>query len=253
MDLNQYLRDVPPHLAILRFLFKDVPLRSILDIGCCEGEDSLRYLREFPLAVVHAFEPYPKNISRIKKLIGSDYHPRFKLIEAAVSDANGMATLSISSGQPPEASESTGWDYGNKSSSLLPPAALMFRHHPWLKFSRNLQVQTITLDYFALAYRIDNIDFMHIDIQGAELRAFSSAKSLLRRTGVIWVEVSDHQIYKDQPNSEAISEFLSSLGFVLILKSVSEGFGDHLYVNPGYFHVSRHDLVGDPLLKELGE
>lgn len=237
VDLTQYLQQEPPHLPLLRLLFKDKSNISILDVGSCEGEDSLRYLKEFPQSRVVAFEPYPENIKKIRQLIGAPFANRFLLEEAAVSDAIGEAVLNISSGHPPGLPDSDSWDYGNKSSSLLAPAALIYRFHPWLRFSKTLRVPTITLDAFAASSDLQSVDFIHMDIQGAELKAMQGAQSLLPRTGVIWLEVSDQSIYDQQPSSGEINAFLTARGFSLVLSCMQGGFGDQLYVNHSYFEI----------------
>ncbi len=242
MDLQLYLQEAPPHQALLEFLFKDQPPSLILDVGCCEGEDSLRYLQLFADARVIGFEPYPPNANKARSLLGKlEDEGRFTLVEAAVADQEGVAILSISSGHPPELPLSHEWDYGNKSSSLLPPAQLMAKYIPWLNFTNKLEVPTITLDGFARQHGISAVDLIHIDIQGAELKAFAGAAKLLAKTGVIWAEVADHELYEGQPTAGQVTAFLANAGFSLVLCNVDGGFGDHFYVNPKYFHIARHD------------
>ena len=114
----------------------------------------------------------------------------------------------------------------------------MQRFHPWLHFKKHLKVQTICVDSYVKKMKIDAIDFIHMDIQGAELKALQGARHILPRTGVIWVEVSDQSIYEGQPTSSEISEYLASHGFDLMLSCMSDGFGDNLYVNAAYFSVT---------------
>lgn len=239
MDLDTYLSEEPAHLSLLRFLFKDFPPAVILDVGCCEGEDSLRYLRMFQEAMIYGFEPNPENIKKITLLAELRRSERFQLTESAISDQVGTSTLHLSSGHPQDKPNSKEWDYGNKSSSLMRPAALMQHIVPWLRFERAIQVPTTTLDEFAATNSINNVDLLHMDIQGAELLALQGARRILPHTGVIWVEVADRQLYQNQPFSHQISEFLAGFGFVLALRSVSDGLGDHLYVNTDYFEICR--------------
>ena len=186
MDLNQYLAESPPHLSLLRLLYKDSPPSVILDVGCCEGEDSLRYLRTFPEVMIYGIEPNPDNIDKINSLSELVQSDRFCLCQAAVSNHVGTSTLHLSSGHPQDQPKTKDWDYGNKSSSLLPPAALMQRIVPWLKFERSIQVPTTTLDEFAQRQSIEYVDLLHMDIQGAELLALQGAKRILPKTGTIF-------------------------------------------------------------------
>jgi hypothetical protein len=77
-----------------------------------------------------------------------------------------------------------------------------------------------------------------MDIQGAEWKALQGATNLLRKTGLIWIEVAEEMIYSGQPKAADIKALLKSLGFSLLLSCVENGFGDHLYVNPDYFSIS---------------
>jgi FkbM family methyltransferase len=237
VDLDQYLAENPPHLSLLRLLYKDSSPSVIVDVGCCEGEDSLRYLRTFQQAMIYGIEPNPENINKINSLTELVQSERFSLSQAAVSNHVGTSTLHLSSGHPEDKPKTEDWDYGNKSSSLLKPASLMQRIVPWLKFERSIQVPTTTLDEFAKHHSIDHVDLLHMDIQGAELLALQGAVRILPKTGTIWVEVADQQIYQDQPSSDQITDFLAELGFLLVLRSVSDGLGDHLYANNNYFEI----------------
>lgn len=239
MNLQEYLQHHPPHLSLIEFLFKDEKPLIILDVGCCEGEDSLRYLNLFPTANVFAFEPYPPNIEKTMTLLGDKYSNRFRLFELALSDSDGFGSLHISSGHPPELPPSSDWNYGNKSSSLLSPTRLMSAIVPWLKFDNTLQVPTTTLDCFTNKHGIHKVDFIHIDVQGAELKVFQGGSKILPNTGVIWAEVADREIYEGQPTSDQLSTFLGNAGFKLVLRSVEDGFGDHLYINESYFSIAK--------------
>ncbi|MEB3316908.1 MAG: FkbM family methyltransferase [Cyanobacteriota bacterium] len=120
---------------------------------------------------------------------------------------------------------------------MLKPASLMQRIVPWLKFERSIQVPTTTLGEFTGQHSIDHVDLLHMDIQGAELLALQDAVKMLAKTGTIWVEVADRQIYQDQPSSDQMTDFLAGFGFLLLLRSVSDGLGDHLYANKNYFEI----------------
>ena len=61
---NYILTDSPLKKDLLR-LFGSNEKLTILDIGGCEGEESIRYSRIFPLATIYVFEPLPKNIKLI--------------------------------------------------------------------------------------------------------------------------------------------------------------------------------------------
>ena len=213
---------------LLNFLHKKENL-IIFDIGSCEGEDSIRYSNLFPNASIFSFEPLPKNQELIIENIKKYKVKNIKLIPLAVDNKMGSCTFYMSSGEPKEALNKD-WTYGNKSSSLLPPEKHI-EILPWIKFNNTLLVNTITLEYFIKENNISEVNLIHLDVQGAELRVLESAKEYLNKIQVIWLEVSNVELYKDQPKRIDVESFMKEKGFTLY-KSFMEGdFGDQMYVN----------------------
>jgi FkbM family methyltransferase len=205
----------------------------ILDIGACEGEDSIRYARRFSGGKVIAFEPLPGNQALIRANFARYAATNAELVPLALSDRTGQATFHVSSGRPPELFAGTDWNYGNKSSSLLPPAA-PGAMHGCIEFKEAITVKTETLDSFCLARNVGRIDFIHMDVQGAEQLVLSGTSAMLPRTTAIWLEVASRPLYRDQALAPEIAQFMRARGFILAHANYlgdSTGEGDHLYVN----------------------
>jgi FkbM family methyltransferase len=168
-----------------------------------------------------------KNISKYKV---NDISP----IHLALSNQVGKADFWVSSGAPEELKNNTEWDYGNKSSSLLPPNKTqdVFK---WLKFENKEIVNTSTLELFCKENKIDTIDFIHIDVQGAELMVLSGARSKIPFIKMIWMEVENIELYKNQPLKDEVEKFMKTSGFTKIKDNVSHIAGDQLWVNLNYF------------------
>jgi FkbM family methyltransferase len=215
-------------------LFKKKEKLIILDIGGCEGEDSIKYSRLFPKAAIFVFEPLPPNQKLIVQNIQHYHLNNIELIPAAVSDVLGMQELYISSGHPDHESKDLDWEFGNKSSSLLPPAEHL-NMVPWVKFSETITVPVITLNDFMRERNIDAIDFIHMDVQGAELRVMTGANEKIKNVKAIWLEVADICLYAGQPIRTEIERFMHSQGFYLVKSSIYGLAGDQLYLNQKYF------------------
>jgi FkbM family methyltransferase len=79
-----------------------------------------------------------------------------------------------------------------------------------------LRVETVTLDAALEPEGAEFVDFLKLDIQGAELKALQSAEKTLERTAVVHCEVEFSPIYDGQPLFPEIQRFLNARGFELI-------------------------------------
>ncbi|MBI5422652.1 MAG: FkbM family methyltransferase [Opitutae bacterium] len=233
-DLSYYLsRPSAAATEFQRLLPPSAP-KVICDIGACEGEDSIRFSRLFPAARVFAFEALPSNQALVRENFARYAADRAELVPLALSDRLGTATFHVSSGRPPELFAGEDWNYGNKSSSLLPPAAGPVPMHGWIEFKERIEVPTDTLDRFCAARGLAAIDLVHMDVQGAELLVLRGAERMLPFITAIWLEVSASELYRGQALDRDITAFMRAHGFALAhveLLGNATGEGDHFYVN----------------------
>ena len=211
---------------------------NIFDVGCHDGLDSIRYARLFPLARVYSFEPLPAVFERISHNLKTFDCGNVEPFQTALGARRGQAEFFVSSGVPgDERAGHREWDYGNKSSSLLPPDRYP-EISPWLRFDTTIVVETDTLAHFCSDNDIHRIDFMHMDVQGAELQVLKGAGRLLDSIHLIWLEVKTLTFYKDQPLKADVEAFMAANLFRKVKDAVGEHTGDQLYLNsrfgPGF-------------------
>jgi FkbM family methyltransferase len=155
------------------------------------------------------------------------------LVPLALSDRAGEASFHVSSGRPPEEFAGKDWNYGNKSSSLLAPA----RSDPmygWIEFKETIKVRTGTLDEFCRERAIHRVDFVHMDVQGAEHLVLQGARTMLPHVLALWLEVSDQQLYAGQRLRRDIEKCMQAHGFTLAFEVRREIEGDQFYVNKSF-------------------
>lgn len=225
----------------LKQLFDLRQVKTVFDIGACEAEDSIRYSVLFPNSTVYAFEPRTDNLSIAKESISKHQRKNIVLENIALSKENGVAEFYLSEGEPGDLKNSEAWDFGNKSSSLLPPSEEMKKYTSWLQFNKKIEVVTQRLDDYARQKNIQEIDFAHIDVQGAELMVLEGAGSFLRQIKVIWMEVEAVELYKNQPLKKDVERFMEQHSFVNVLDTVNDVAGDQLYINKNYFDDAKRD------------
>lgn len=234
----------------LNLLFDKEDKLIIFDIGACEGEDSIKFKKMFPNSKVFAFEPTPRNRllieDNIKKYRCEDIH----VYPYALSNKNGKAKFHVSSGVP-KGKENDVWDYGNKSSSLLVPTDVT-RVHEWLKFDKTIEVQTKRLDSFMSKNQIEMIDFLYMDVQGAELMVLDGAGDMINSIKAIWLEVESVELYEKQPLKDDIEKFMQKNGFMKIKDTVDDISGDQLYIKDYIYTSIKRSLQGKRLYATAG-
>ena len=228
-DRDSYLTAPLPIERELSLLFDLDAQITIFDIGACEGEDAVRYAKLFPHASVFAVEPVPKNLERIHATLARYGATDVRVLPFALSDTSTVETMYVSSGSPPGHSSTEDWDYGNKSSSLLSPDAHL-AVHPWVRFDSTIDVQTRRLDEVCLEQGIARLDFIHMDVQGAELMVLEGAGERLADLTGIWLEVEAVPLYRGQPLQSDVQVYLESQGFTLVKDTVGDISGDQLWI-----------------------
>lgn len=202
---------------------------TIFEIGACEAEDTIKLRREFPRAEIYSFEPLQMNTQKHRENCKKYGIEDIKLFQLALSNKDGSATFYVSSGHPEDVPISKEWDYGNKSSSLLPPKETK-NIHKWLNFDKQIEVKTQRIDSFCKEHSISKIDLIYLDVQGAELKVLEGAGEFLNHCDMVWLEVETVELYEGQPLKNSVETFMRNQGFVCIKDTVDEISGDQLYI-----------------------
>jgi FkbM family methyltransferase len=175
----------------LRQILPDHPV--IFEIGAHIGTDTCALVRMAKPSLYVAFEPDPRNLIKLYEL--KEYLD-FELYPYGVSDRIGKATFWQSHGQAP----------GNQrehtdSSSLKEPIK---PGRPWISFSQT-EIETVTLDWFCEERSISHVDFIWMDVQGAELDVIRGGQRCLRNTDYLYTEYREGMpLYRGQPDLDAI-------------------------------------------------
>lgn len=206
-------------------LFSGVSNLVFLDIGGNDGLSSIKYAKLFPNSIIHAYEPIDSNVEKMKANL-KEFGVETQVIihPIALSDENGTADFYLSSGQPPNVGND--YDYGDKSSSLFEPK-LHSELLPWCKFTKST---VKTYRYEDLEDKPDKVNFVHLDVQGAELKVFQGMGKELDKVKAVWMEVERVELYKDQPLETEVSQFMTAKGFSLVKSTGNHVAGDQLWV-----------------------
>lgn len=104
--------------------------------------------------------------------------------------------------------------------------------HPTVHYVEDIEMTTITVDsLFRLLERdIKHINFLNLDLQGAELKCLKGATKLLKQIDYIYTEVNSRETYIGCPVIEDLDNFLSDFKRVETSELVGGLWGDALYI-----------------------
>lgn len=172
------------------------PGMTVLDIGAHHGLYTLLCSKGVgPEGRVIAFEPSPREYRRLEKHVRINRCGNVHAERCAVGSESGTANLYVVDGE---------CDWGN---SLRAPVL----SEP----TYQLRVEVRTVDEVLQSLGISTVDFIKLDVEGAELAALQGAARLLRGPSrpAILVEVQDLRTEPWGYRARAIVEFLANFNY----------------------------------------
>lgn len=178
---------------VLKFL---EPRMTILDIGAHHGVYTLLASKKVgPQGQVVSFEPSPRELRRLRWHIVLNRCRNVRVEPFALGSSEGVAELFVCLGQE------TGCN------SLRPPAV----SEP----TKSVHVLVTALDDYLQKHHIDLVDFIKLDVKGAELGVLKGATKLLSHNSrpVILCELADIRTEPWGYHCVEIYEFLATRGY----------------------------------------
>lgn len=176
------------------------PLRvaSVVDVGANRGQFALLALSLFPDAHVHAFEPTPKPLRRLRAWAAGE--PRLTLHALALGSAAGEVLMHLS--------------LADDNSSLKQPTGRQLAEYPSTPMVGSMMVPLARLDRVLSPPDLPRPCLLKIDVQGHELEVLRGCGALLDRIDHVLVECSYVELYKDQALGDQLAAHLTDRGFV---------------------------------------
>ena len=167
-------------LLIIKSLFKKPKI--IFDVGANRGQWSKLALKENDNHIIHLFEPLIANFDALTKNFASN-NQAF-LNNCAVSNLNGYKKF-----------------YFYDSSPSLAELSSFYKRRKVIKIagSRPLDttVTTCTLDSYCSEKQVDHLDFLKIDVEGAEFEVLLGARNLISNNRINFIQFEYGGTYID--------------------------------------------------------
>jgi FkbM family methyltransferase len=101
---------------------------------------------------------------------------------------------------------------------------------PDIEFVQHFKLPTKTIDTIVAENKIENINLINLDLQGAELPALKGASKLLGGVDYILTEVNRDEVYKGCTKIQELSHFLTDFVRVETHWVPNQGWGDALFI-----------------------
>lgn len=185
-----------------KFLNNETQL-TIFDIGASVGQTSAQYRSYFPKSQIYSFEPIENSFKQLQVRFAND--PAVQCFQMALSDGEYLQEFYL--------------NRNAETSSLLPSEIESTRWSPpqSMESVNCTKIKTNTLDNFCKTKKIDKIDILKIDAQGADLKILNGSQSLLKAQSIplIYTEALFVPLYIGQASFFEIGQFLHHYGYQL--------------------------------------
>jgi FkbM family methyltransferase len=147
-------------------------VETLVDVGAHNGLFARRASLYFPLRRTIMVEPIPEEAAKLREL----HLPGAEVVQAALAETKGRARFTIS--------------HAAQSSSLLEMNPEMSSAYGAdMSGKTEIDVTVTTLDDVCKDHKIDRIDLLKADVQGAERALLAGALHSLRKTKYMQIEV----------------------------------------------------------------
>ena len=215
---------------IKELINKDDPL--IVEIGAHYGEDTLRFLETFPNANIHCFEPDDRNIKILNQTVIDE---RVIIYQLALSNQKGKVRFYKSFTEYKTNSVPEKYDFisiDDYQNNLLHNSGSSSIKKGYTNcLSEKYYVQTIRFDDWYNNNKIGTIDFVWIDVQGAEYEVIEGMGAAIKTISYIWMEYGEDE-YNGALSRDQTIELLFSKNFSVVKYMSSNGTkGDLMFQN----------------------
>lgn len=198
-------------------------IKTIFEFGSRYGEDTVEFARRYPHATIYGFECNETTLPACRERVSK--YPNIVLTEKAVTEKDGPINFYPINKEKTE----TTWVDGNQGASSLFKASGKYEIESYVQ--NEVVVEGISLKSFIIENKIDKVDIVWMDIQGAELMAMRGLDDRINSVGIIQAEVEFMEIYKKQPLFDDLKKYLHYHGFQFVgFNSASDVSADAVFI-----------------------
>ena len=193
--------------------FDSSDIKNIMEIGSLNGNDSLLFKSHYPEANVFCIEGLPDNYNQYLKEL-TNITP----INAVIADYDGVIQYHYKDINGIHGILDRGQQYG----------------------SNVLELKCYTIKTICKNYKIDSIDLVKIDVEGATYEILNSMGDILKTIKIMHIETESYPFFKNQKLHDVVADYLSEKGFSMIDMTrvmIADGYQhDSVWVNNDFLN-----------------
>lgn len=202
------MSEIHNEINVIKQTLGNQPELVIFDIGGCDFNDACHFKTHFPHAKVFSFEPDKTNLRTYRSRADQ---AGVLVVPVALTNTNDESNFypSISyNGNTHKASGST------LKPNVKPGTSEGINHDGLLYDMNGYKIQTVRIDTFCELNKIDHIDYIHIDVQGAEKRVIQGMGTY--RPSFIFAETCEFTTYDSGHTKEEFDQYMNEIGYEIV-------------------------------------
>jgi len=213
-DIHRAMPFQQPFFDIRSLINSEAPV--VFDVGANTGQTIDWLLSYFPSSHIHAFEPTTSTFTELTEHWRN--RPNVYLNNVALGSELGRKQFFENS--------------HSVMNSFLPLGP-----QGWGDVVSTPQVELTTIDHYCAARGITRIDLLKSDTQGFELEVLKGARSMLRHTRLVYMEMNFAKLYEHMPTFDELYRAMVDNNFALVslydfnYKNDRLGWLDGLFIN----------------------
>lgn len=181
----------------LENILKSINLETVIDVGSNKGQFILLIEKLFPNKTIYSFEPITEILEKQKKFF--HYKKNIFFYNFALGSSPSTKEFFITKRMD--------------SSSFFKINKIKNKNFE-IQSKKNIQI--FTLDEVMVNKEITKPILLKIDVQGYELEVLKGSDKILSKIDYLLIEVTDSEMYINQPISTEIIEYLQNRNFHII-------------------------------------
>ena len=179
--------------------------KTIMEFGSFDGGDGLRYKCQYPEATVYSLEADPDLFKKTQQVEKYGIHVFHAAVTNYVGEIEFNRTIHPTKGIPV-----------GGGSILIPTLEIQEKYKEIINYShKSVTVPCTTIEYFCKQNNITNIDFMHIDVEGAAKQVIEGFGSI-RPVGLFIELILTEFSHIGGSKRTEVEKILFDLGYIFI-------------------------------------